>query len=213
LYIADSGNHRIRRVDSSGIITTVAGMGEPGFNGDGGLATAAHLAAPASVAFDTAGNLLISDSNNHRIRRVDRVTGIITTIAGNGMPGFSGDGGPATDAQLKNPWGLAVEPNGDLIVADISNGRLRRVGVNGVITTIVAEVTFRGPLDVVFDSISNIYVADLGSERILSVDPSGAVKVVVDSAVLNEPRGVAVDRLGNIFISDRCRVLKVSAER
>ena len=124
LHIADSRNHRIRKVDSSGTITTIAGTGELGFGGDGGPATDARLAFPTDVAVNGAGNLYIADSRNHRIRKVDS-SGTITTIAGSGEPGFSGDGGPATDARLARPNGVAVDDAGNVYIADTDNHRIR----------------------------------------------------------------------------------------
>jgi hypothetical protein len=129
LFIADQNNQRIRRVDAvTGIITTVAGNGSRGFSGDGGPATSAILNDPHAVALDADGNLFIADSSNHRIRRVDATTGIITTVAGNGSPGFSGDGESATSAQLSSPEGVAVSADGTLVIADTRNGRIRQVG-------------------------------------------------------------------------------------
>ena len=117
LYIADPGNNRIRKVDASGTITTVAGNGTPDFAGDGGPASSAQLYYPTSVAVDGAGNLFIADYGNHRIRKVD-ASGTITTVAGNGTPGFAGDGGPASSAQLNYPYGVAVDGAGNLYIAD-----------------------------------------------------------------------------------------------
>ncbi len=127
VYIADSEHARVRKVDSSGIITTVAGNGTVGlFSGDGGPATSASLSQLAGIALDTAGNLYIADSGNGRIRKVD-TSGFITTVAGNGTFAFSGDGGPATNAALNFPQGLAVDPTGNLYIADSFNNRIRKV--------------------------------------------------------------------------------------
>ena len=132
LFIGDIGNNRIRRVDAgTGTITTVAGNGTAGFSGDGGPATAAELNAPDGVALDGAGDLFIADLGNNRIRRVDAGTGTITTVAGNGTAGFSGDGGPATAAELLGPFGVALEGAGNLFIADTNNFRIRRVGPLG----------------------------------------------------------------------------------
>ena len=135
LYIADTFSDRIRRVDSTGTITTVAGSGERGYSGDGGPAVQAQLAIPSSIALDGDGNLYIADRFNHRIRLVDS-TGTITTVAGTGEEGFSGDGGPATEARLGSPSGVAVDGDGNLFIADFSNHRIRRVDAAGTITTI-----------------------------------------------------------------------------
>ncbi len=126
LFIADSAGCRIRRVTPAGIISTVAGKGVLGSSGDGGPATSAQLAYPGGIAVDTAGNLFIADYYNDRIRRVTP-WGAISTIAGNGTEGFSGDGGPATSAQLRMPGGVAVDVTGNLFITDSGNNRIRRV--------------------------------------------------------------------------------------
>src|SRR4029077_18913774 len=131
LFIFDIGNARIRRLDAStGVISTVAGNGTSGFAGDGGPATAAKLGYTPGFAWDSAGNLFLADQNNHRIRRVDAISGIITTVAGGvfgSFPSFSGDGGPAISASLNSPAGVAVDFAGNLFIADQSNHRIRRV--------------------------------------------------------------------------------------
>ena len=137
IFIADTWSHRIRRVDSTGIITTVAGNGTQGVSGDGVLGTNASLRAPFGVAVDVRGNLFIADTWNHRIFRVES-SGIITTVAGNGTQGFSGDGGLATSASLGAPYDVAVDTQGNLFVADTLNHRIRRVDSSGVITTFLA---------------------------------------------------------------------------
>jgi len=128
LYIADTENHRIRRVDfTAGIIETVAGNGTRGFSGDGGPATAAQIAYPRDIEIDAMGRLFIADSDNQRVRVVDPSTGTISTVAGNGVQGYSGDGGPARDAALFRPFGIALDAAGDLYIADTFNNRIRRV--------------------------------------------------------------------------------------
>ena len=128
LFIADPSNARVRRVDAAtGVITTVAGTGEFGFGGDGGPATAARLDFSRGVTLDGAGNLFIADTYNHRVRRVDAATGIITTVAGTAVQGISGDGGPATAARLAFPSDVALDGAGNLFIADGGNRRIRRV--------------------------------------------------------------------------------------
>jgi trimeric autotransporter adhesin len=126
IYIADSANNRIRMVmKSTGIISTVAGTGSSGYSGDGGQATSAALRDPYGVAVDASGNIYIADTYNHRIRMVTKSTGIISTVAGTGSSGYSGDGGQATSASLRDPFGVAVDASGNIYIADSSNDRIR----------------------------------------------------------------------------------------
>ena len=180
LYIADRNNVRVRRVDAaSSVITTVAGTGESGSSGDGGPATEAVIATPAGVVVDEAGNLFIADWENHRVRRVDAATDVITTVAGTGASGFEfggfdGDGGPATAAQLYAPTDVALDGAGNLFIADTHNHRVRRVdAATGIITTVAGtgEAGFGG---------------DGG--------PATDARVA-------RPGGVAVDGAGNLFIA------------
>lgn len=135
LYIADTGNHVVRRVaHATGIVTTVVGTGSPGDAGDGGPATAALLRAPRALAFGPAGDLYIADTGNHRVRRVEMQSGLIHTVAGTGGPGFSGDGGAASEARLHSPSGIAVGPSGSYFIADRVNGRVRQV--SGVLSVV-----------------------------------------------------------------------------
>ena len=223
LYIADARNHRIRKVDSSGTITTIAGTGEFGFNGDGGPATDARLAAPTGVAVDGAGNLYIADARNHRIRKVDS-SGTITTIAGFVDPG---DGGPASEGRLAFPTGVAVNGAGNLYIADARNHRIRKVDSSGTITTIAGtgEFGFGGdggpatdarlalPNGMAVDGAGNLYIADSGNHRIRKVDSSGTITTIAgfvdpgDGGPASEgrlafPTGVATDGAGNLYIAD-----------
>jgi streptogramin lyase len=140
LYICDTANHKIRRVAHDGKITTFAGTGEKGYAGDGGPATKAKLSEPYEVRFDRAGNVYWVERLTHSVRRVDIKTGIITTVAGTGMAGFSGDGGPATQAQLSEPHSISFDRAGDLYIADVRNNRVRKVAMKtGIITTLVGN--------------------------------------------------------------------------
>jgi sugar lactone lactonase YvrE len=195
LFIAEGGGDQIRRVDPTGIITTVAGNGARGFSGDGGLATQAQLSAPAQIQLDRDGNLYFADQFNNRIRRVDR-TGIITTVAGNGAKGFSGDGGPARDAQLSGAWGVTVDDTGNLYIADTGNNRIRKVDPSGRITTIagIGVAGFSGdggpatraqlnnPLGVSVGTDGAVYIADDNNYRIRKIDPAGVITTVVGPA-------------------------------
>jgi sugar lactone lactonase YvrE len=143
LYLADTGNHRIRKITATtGIITTIAGTGTQGFSGDTGLATSATIDSPTGLALDTANNLYLADTHNHRIRKITAITGIITTIAGIGAPGFSGDTAAATASTLALPHGLTIDAKGNLYLADTANHRIRRIdATTGIITTVAGDGT------------------------------------------------------------------------
>ncbi len=170
LFIADTGNNVVRRLAADGTIATFAGTGEAGYRGDAGRASDAVLHAPAGLAFDSEGNLYIADTLNQRVRRVD-VNDQIETVAGTGVPGYVGDGRAATTAELHmatNPLegigqGLAVDSQGDLIIADALNGRVRRVDVHGNIGTIAQMTT---PLGVAVDAEGAIFVADADGNQV-----------------------------------------------
>ena len=235
LFIADTSNNRIRMVDASGTITTVAGSGGFGYlvpggdGGDGGPAVEAELYSPRGVAVDGAGNLFIADSSNNRIRMVD-ASGTITTVAGTGESGFGGDGGPAVEAELYSPRGVAVDGAGNLFIADTSNHRIRMVDASGTITTVVGtgesgfggdggpavEAEFDRPFGVAVDSAGNLFIADTSNHRIRMVDSTGTITTVAGTgasgfggdggpaveAEFDRPFGVAVDSAGNLFIAD-----------
>ncbi len=231
LYIAD--DHRIRKVTAAtGIITTVAGIGVTGFSGDGGPATAAVLSYPKGVSFDGSGNLYIADQDNHRIRKVSAATGIITTVAGSSTEGFSGDDGPATEAWLSIPSGVALDGLGNLYIADTGNHRIRKVlATTGIITTVagIGTLGFSGdagpasaawlnfPNDVAVDSSGDLYIADQGNDRIRKVIVATGIITTVagtstrgffgdegpaTAASLWNPLGVTLDGSGNLYIAD-----------
>ena len=227
VYFADTYNERIRKV-SSGIITTAAGNGAAGFSGDGGPAAAATLNGPWSAAVDSAGNIYVADPFSNRIRRVSQ--GVITTVAGNGAEGFSGDGGPATGAALDSPYGVAVDSAGNLYIADTLYDRIRKVSASGVITTIAGggspglgdqgpatSASLSGPYGVAVDSAGNLYIADSYNQRIRKVS-GGIITTVAGEGVnavafsgdggpavnagLFTPTAVALDSTGNLYIVD-----------
>ena len=178
LYIADAVNNVVRMVSASGNITTVGGTGAPSYSGDGGPATSAGLNNPTGIAVDSSGNLYIADQRNERIRKV--TGGTITTVAGNGSAGFSGDGGLAPNAQLYYPEGIAVDGSGNLYIADSDNQRIRKVNAAGTISTIAGNgnvgfncnngtatsLALNHPSGVAVDSSGNLYVADYGDQCI-----------------------------------------------
>jgi sugar lactone lactonase YvrE len=237
-YIADRANYRVRKVSVTGNISTVAGTGTAGDSGDGGPATSAQLSDPQGVAVDSAGNLYIAEATN-RVRRVSP-TGIISTVAGTGTAGYSGDGGLATSAQVNDPEDVAVDSGGNLYIADYSNNRVRKVSPTGTISTFAGggccgtggggpatNATVYGPSGLAIDAGNNIYFTELVSNRVRRVDATGTISTVAGngtagysgdggpaaSAELNAPDGVAIDPSGNLYISDRdnARIRRVIA--
>ncbi len=216
-YIADSIQHRVLKVDTSGQMTVVAGIGTLGFSGDGGLATNASLTGPSGVALDGTGNLFIADTSNQRIRRVDAVTGIITTVAGStSSQGFAGDGGLATSARLSNPNRVALDSVGNLFITDANNQRIRRVdAATGIITTVAGNGSFgfngdgipatsaslANPRGLALDGSGNLFIADTSNGRIRRVDAATGIITTFRNAA--EPFGIAVDSAGNLFFSER----------
>ncbi len=232
LYIADDNNVVIRKVTAStGIITTIAGNGRWGYSGDGGPALSAELANQLAVAVDGAGNLYIADGFNMVVRKVSASTGIITTIAGNGTAGYTGDGGPATSAELNWPYGVAVDSAGNVYIADLGNNVIREVTPSGTITTVAGNGTqgYKGdgssalsaelnqPQGVSLDSAGNLYISDTGNNVIREVS-SGTITTVAGNGVygysgdggpaidgeLEIPSNTVVDAAGNIYIADFC---------
>ena len=241
LFIADRFNHRIRQVSPVGIIRTYAGTGfHTGFIdgeggdprddlGDGGPATDASLLDAVAVAADAAGNLFIADRLNYRVRQVSP-DGIIRTVAGKGISGFSGDGGLALDASLANPQGVAIDAAGNLFIADAGNGRIRQVSPDGIIQTVAGrgEFGFSGdggnatnasvnnPQGVAVDAAGNLFIADRDNNRVRQVSADGIIQTIAGNgdfgfsgdggnaanAALLKPEGVEVDEAGNLLIAD-----------
>jgi hypothetical protein len=204
------------------VVGTIVGTGEKGFAGDGGPASAALLASPSDVAVDSRGSVYIADSENQRIRKVSP-TGIITTVAGNGQRGFSGDGGPAIAASLdlssltvnfRSAGGVAVDDGGNLYIADTNNNRIRRVGLDGRITTIAGNgirgytgdggsallASLANPTRMFVDPVRNIYFIDKGNGAIRKISTNGAITTAARG--FWEPETVAVDAGGNIYVAD-----------
>ncbi|MDA0711201.1 MAG: NHL repeat-containing protein, partial [bacterium] len=230
VYFADTNNRRIRKIDTSGIITTVAGNGNSGYAGDGGPATSASLADPSGIAVDASGNVYIADTNNQRIRKVNSA-GTITTIAGDGNAGFSGEGGLATAARINFPTGLFVDNAGNVFFADRENHRVRKVDALGVITTVAGTGSFGSsgdggpatsaslafPSGVFVDGTGAVYIADRFNYKVRKIDAAGVITTVAGngafgfsgdgglavSANLAFPSGVYVDIGGNLYIADR----------
>ncbi|HEY3837554.1 MAG TPA: putative Ig domain-containing protein [Bryobacteraceae bacterium] len=227
LYIADSGNNRIRKVSSNGTISTVAGGGTQGCASASGPGTSAQLNDPEDVAVDSAGNLYIADSGNGCVRKLSS-NGTITTVAGNGTQGYSGDGGSATAAQLNYPRGVAVDASGNVYIADFGNSRIRKVAANGTITTFagngVDDSSGDGgpalnagisPQDVAVDASGNVLIADFNN-LVWKVGPSGSISRIAGNgtsgysgdggsavkAQLTDVRSATSDSAGNIYVAD-----------
>lgn len=233
LYLADTGNHEIRKVTAlTGIVTLVVGSTSPGYSGDGGAATAARLRLPAAIVVAANGDMYIADTGNDTVRKVTAATGIITTYAGTGTTGYTGDGGAATSARLSGPQGLVLAANGDLYIADTGNNVIRRVtAATGVITTfagtgtagflgdggVATSARLNAPESVSISASGELYIADAGNNRIRRVSTGGTITTVAGTgtagsagdgglptaAQLNSPHGIAVSTSGTYYISDR----------
>ena len=228
LYIADSFNYKIRKVTGS-IITTYAGTGALGTSGDGGPANAALLNFPTGVSADNSGNVFVADYNNHKIRKISS-SRIITTVAGTGSAGVSGDGGPGTSALLNYPYGVSVDISGNVYIADSSNNKVRKLSTTGIITTIAGTGTagssvdniaatsalLKNPRGVSIDISGNVYIADNSNNKIRMVSNAGIITTIAGtgtggnggdgglstSAQLKIPSGLTVDGNGNVYVAD-----------
>ena len=233
MYIADYANSRIRKINASnGVISTIAGTGVNGYNGDGIDAINAQLNAPMGVAVDASGNIYIADDGNYRVRKITVATGKISTVAGTGVQGFSGDGMPATSAKLGDPWHITFDADDNMYITDYSNNRIRKVDAsNGIITTVAGNgirdyygddrpataAALNLPVATAIDSYGNIYIADFNNNSIRKVTAStGIISTIAGDgdygyntdgikavyATLAYPGGVAVDDSGNVYLTD-----------
>lgn len=233
VYIADAANQRIRKITAAtGIISTIAGTGSIGYAGDGGAATLATFNSPIGIDVDAAGNIYIADVGNHCIRKITAATGFISTVAGIGSGGFSGDGGAATSARLQSPYDVTVDVSGNLFIADVSNNCIRKVTAStGIISTVAGTTSpgFSGdgaaaslaklyqPFSIAVDASNNLYIADAANNRIRKVTAStGVISTIAGTgtagysgdgstattAQLNKPYSIDVDNSGNVYFSD-----------
>jgi sugar lactone lactonase YvrE len=232
VYICDMDNHRIRKVAKDGVIATVAGNGRKGYAGDGGPAVKAALNQPYEMAWDASGNLFFVEVGNHVVRRINLKSGVISTIAGNGKPGFSGDGGPATEATLNQPHSLAFGSPVDLYVCDILNHRIRRIVVGaGVIETFagdgrkktspdrspIAGSSLHGPRAIAFAADGSMWCALREGNAVMKLDlREGKLQRMAGTgksgftgnggpalkATLSGPKGISIAKNGNVYLAD-----------
>ena len=230
-YFSDYYNQRVRRISSSGNITTVAGNGTAGFTGDNVIGNSTRLNNPMGLAADAYGNVYIADKGNNRIRKIDS-SGYITTIAGTGTGGYTGDNGPATDAQLFNPTGVAVDNWGNVYIADKANNAVRKIDAAGMITTIAGNgnqgyngdtwpsatlANLYAPSGVAVDNMGNVYIADESNNRVRKVDTFNKISTIMGRGIagftadgvmatnseIYQPNSVSVDAYGNVYVSDQ----------
>ena len=227
-FATSSTGNTVRKITPDGYISTVAGTGESGFSGDNGLATSAKLKGPHAVAIDSLGNIYIADAGNNRVRKVNVSDGTITTVAGNGVAAYSGDGGAATTAGILSPLGICIDKVGNLYVGEHVNGRVRKINTSGIITTVVGTATLYnsagggladttaivGATGLCIDEAGNLYVANWHS-RVYKVNTSGIITTVVGTGesgysgdgglatnAKTVPYAIAVDRTGNLYIAE-----------
>lgn len=229
IYVSDGFNHAVFRIETTGLVRRVAGTGVAGFSGDGGPGSRARLFRPADIRLDRKGNLYIADVRNHRVRKLD-AAGVITTVAGRGEAGFSPDGTPARDAQLNTPWGLAVDREDRLLIADSGNDRVRRIEEDGTLVTIAGSgvqefsgdggpataAGFNYPEGLFEDERGWLFIADEWNHAVRVVDRAGILSTVIGTgrpgkahigaqargAALDDPENVLVSPSGELIITD-----------
>jgi len=230
VFIVERDNNIIRKVDTSGIITLVAGTGATGYTGDGGQATSATLKSPCSLFIDSSNNIYVAEFYNHVIRKID-ANGIISTIAGNGTPGYSGDSALAINSKISMPTGITHDQQGNIYFTEFGNNVVRKIDTNGIITTIAGNGTYGysgdggvatsaklgSPFSVAVDLQNNVYISDYANSRIRKVDTSGIISTIAgigsgggysgdggqeSAANLNWQVGITVDTHHNLYIAD-----------
>ena len=231
-YYCEYTGQRIRRIGKDGTITTIAGTGQVGFTGDGGPALEATFNKPHELRFDTFGDLYIVDMVNHAVRKIDMKTGMITTIAGTGQPGYGGDGGPAVQAQFKQPHSIPFGPEGDLYICDIGNHVIRKIDMKTpTISTFagtgkagdtpdgspIAGTPLKGPRSLDFDREGNLWLATREGNQVFKFElKAGKIHHIAGTgkggftghggpaleATLSGPKGISVDASGNVWLAD-----------
>jgi sugar lactone lactonase YvrE len=231
ILFSDNDYAYLRFIDTAGLLRTLAGNGTIGYAGDGGPATVAEISGADGIAFDGMGNIYFSDMGNNCIRKINKATGVITTVAGNGTAGYTGDGVAATATELYWPDGIAINSAGDIYIADVENSRVRKVDTSGIITTVAGTGSFglgtgdEGPAtaatfyfiaNIALDSIGNLYIADDGTYSVRKVDRYGIIHTYAGSgatthsgdggpataAGINSPEAIVFDSHGNAYISE-----------
>jgi trimeric autotransporter adhesin len=229
VLFVDSISNEVVKIDRQGRLYLVAGNGKPGFGGDGGQASRASLAYPYDIRLDSRGNIFVADFGNHRIRKIDR-GGVITTVAGTGVAGYSGDGGPATSAQLNGPYGVFLDAEDNLLIADSQNHVIRRVGRDGLITTVAGSgqpgyagdggqaraAKFDTPQSLFVDAQGRLYVGDEHNHAVRVIERDGTIRTLIGngragfagdgqqaaSAALNDPENIWIRKDGSVLITD-----------
>ena len=230
IYISDSYNSRIRKINTAGIITTIAGNGTSGYTADNVPADTTEIYNPHSLTLDAAGNIYFTDFGNYRIRKIN-TTGIITTIAGSGVMGYTGDNGPATAAEIFTPWGIVLDMSGNVYYSDVERNVVRKIDLSGIITTFAGvgaygfsgdngladSAKFEQMTGLAIDYKGDLYISDALNNRIRKVDAvSGIITTIIGSgtngfsgdngpatnAELADPCGLAFDSLGNLYVAD-----------
>ena len=222
IIFSDQYNHRIRKITPAGIISTIAGTGTVSFSGDGGPATAATFSYPNFLILDNSGNLIVTDNGNHRVRKIDATTGIITTIIGNGSTTYTGDGMAATASSLYYPGGVAVDPIGNMYVADNLHSRIRKVNTSGIISTVAGtgvagfggdggpatSALLHTTVDVALDAAGNLYISDLDNHRVrvisgIAISTNHAPIFTIDgTGFLNVCQNSSLNPVGFLDVSD-----------
>lgn len=231
IFFTEIGNSCVRKINTAGIITTVAGNGTMGYSGNGGPATDAQMKGPGQIAIDGTGNIYVPEYDNHCVRKVDAVTGIISVVAGTGISGFGGDNAPATDAQLRSPQAVALDGLGNLYVADYTDLRIRKIDHFGIITTVAgtgvagyngdnilaSTATIKKPVFITTDNANNVYISDSYNYRVRKLNVvTGLISTIAGDgtegfsgdngpatmAKFQAITGIKIDNAGNVFVAD-----------
>ncbi|GAA4466583.1 hypothetical protein GCM10023093_20940 [Nemorincola caseinilytica] len=241
IFFSEVGNSCVRKINTAGIITTIAGNGTMGYSGTGGPATNAQLSGPGYIALDAAGNIYIPEYDNHCVRKVDVSTGLISLIAGTNISGYSGDDGPATDAKMRSPQAVALDGLGNMYIADYTDFRIRKVDPSGIITTVAGTgmegyngdnimataADIKKPVYLATDNSNNVYISDTYNYRVRKISSSGIISTIAGQGVggfsgdnglatgakFQGITGLKIDLAGNVFVSDAIvnRVRRISA--